>query len=174
VIRSFVVSVVALAGVAGGCDDAPPDAPLPDEQVIRSGLSAYFAGDHPTADDTANGDCFAAALLARANPQQLQVAGILDNTFHMVTELPLLSEQTAGLWVDAQFECTDFVEESARAQVEISNGAVDPAAYAACLRERVPDAQLRAAVVDTLTGNWDGPGVTALTEAQQTCAGRAF
>jgi hypothetical protein len=75
--------------------------------------------------------------------------------------------------VDAQFACVDFAEESARAQGQASHATVDEAAYADCLRELVSTDQLRAAVIDTLTGVWDSTAVARLSEAQQTCAAEA-
>lgn len=173
VIRALVVSVLVLVGVAAGCDDDQAEGPRPDPQAIRSGLAALYAGDHATAADRRDGGCFAEQLVVRATPQELRDAGVLDDTWAVVTELPVLPEDLAGKWVDAQLACVDFVAESARAQAQVSHGTIDEEAYAACLRDLVPADRLRAALVETLTGAWDGADVTRLSEAQQTCADRA-
>ena len=66
----------------------------------------------------------------------------------MVAELPPLPPEVAGKWVDAQFACTDFVEESTRAQEKVTKGRLDSEAYAACLREALTDEQIRDGMVD--------------------------
>lgn len=171
-IRAVVVSLLAVAVLGAGCDDEAPGS-TPDPATIRAGLAALYAGDHATAADRRDGDCFAAQLVVRATPQQLRDAGVLDDSWRVVRELPVLPEPLAERWVDAQFACVDFVEQSARAQAQVSHGAVDEEVYAACLRDLVSQDRLRAAVVETLTGAWDGPDVTRLSRAQATCAGRA-
>ena len=77
----------------------------------------------------------------------------------MATELPAFDEETARLWVDAQFACTDYVEESTRALVAQSKGKLDPEAYAACLREALTDDELRdgrGGVADRCVGDAGG------------------
>jgi hypothetical protein len=173
VIRAFVVSLLVLVVVASGCDDAEPGARQPDQRAIRAGLAALYAGDHATVEDRRDGRCFAGQLVVRATPQQLRDGGVLDADWGVVAELPELSAQLAGLWVDAQFACADFVEASARAQLQASHGTIDARVYADCLRDLLSPELLRAAVVGTLTGDWNGADVTRLGKAQQTCAGRA-
>ncbi len=72
--------------------------------------------------------------------------------------------------MDAQFACTDYVEESTRALVAQSKGRLDPEAYAACLREALTDDELREAVVASLTGAWETPEVNKLADAQGRCS----
>ena len=46
--------------------------------------------------------------------------------------MPVLDPELAGVWVDAQFTCVDFVEESTRALSTQSHGSLDEDAYAGC------------------------------------------
>lgn len=162
--------LTAITVLLGGCSDDEATLVEPSGDRIRSGLAALWAGDHATAGDKRAAACFAEELTARTDPEQLRRAGILDASSSVVEEMPLLDRDMAQIWVDAEWECTDFVAESARAQVAATHGKVDESAYAECLRRALPDAQLREAVVQTLTGHWDGGAVTALSRAQQTCA----
>lgn len=171
-VRAVVVSLLAVAVLGAGCDDDEAPGAAPDPEAIRAGLAALYAGDHATGQDRRDGACFAGQLVVRATPRQLRDAGVLDDTWRVVPELPVLPEPLAELWVDAQFACVDFVEQSARAQAQVSHGNVDEEVYAACLRDLVSPDRLHAAVVETLTGAWDGPEVTRLSRAQATCAGR--
>ncbi len=167
-----------LLAATAGCDDGGPaggpgassGGPDPDRDTIRSGLSSLVDGGHPTPEERADGTCFADALLDRTTPQALRDAGVLDTSYAVVTKLPRLPEGLAQTWVSAQFACTDFVEQSARAQAEISHGKVDADAYAACLHDALPAEDLRAAVVDTLTGSWDGPALARFSAAQADCS----
>ena len=158
------VGLALLASTTAGCSDTGPD-----REAIAAGLAGLFAGDHPTGRDAADGDCFADQLLDRVTPEQLQEAGVLGPSYAVVGELPRLPEELARTWVQAQFACTDFVERTAAARAGVSHGAVDPRAYAACLSGVLSDAELQAAVVDTLTGDWAGKDLARLTEAQAGC-----
>jgi hypothetical protein len=150
---------------AGGAD--------PDRDSIRAGLADAVARDQPGPDDAAEGECFASTLTGQTTPQQLQDAGVLDASYRVVEHLPKLPEDLAEVWARAQLRCTDFVERSAQAQEQISHGAVDPEAYADCLRDALTDEQLRAAVVDSLTGDWDGNDLARFSAAQGDCAARS-
>ncbi len=172
---AVLLAVLALAtGCRGSAD--PPDpgraAPEPDRAAIRAGLARSFAGDHPAAEDVHAGDCFARHFTEQVTPQELRDAGVVDSSYAVVPDLPRLPEDLATRWVDAQFRCTDFVAESARAQDQIAHGAIDTAAWSSCLRAGLSDEELRAAVVDTLTGSWDGAALGRLSAAQAAC-GRA-
>jgi hypothetical protein len=162
--------LAALLLTLGACSDDPPAPENGDGDAIRADLSAVFAGDHPEARDTANGDCFAEALTAALSNEQLRDAGVLDSSYDVVSPIPPLPEEVAEAWADAQISCTDFYEESARGQTHITKGRIDPEAYAECLRAEVSEEQVRAAVVDALTADWHGPDLAALSRGQAACA----
>lgn len=167
-----LIALVAL-GVSAACSSGgePPDDY--DAAVVRDGLAALFAGDHPEAQDAEAGACFAEAFTEGTTPEELRAAGLLDERYDVVAVLPTLAPEVAEAWADAQFACTDFVEESTRAQIKVTKGRLDPDAYAACLRGLMSDADLRAAVVETLTGQWDGEHVSRLGAAQSDCVDRS-
>lgn len=175
--RTSALLFASLVLLASGCSgpDAdrssrPGDRASPDAGALRSELAALFAGDHPTARGTRDGACFAEALMERTTPEDLQDAGVLDASYAVVPEQPPLPRYLAEVWASAQFECTDFVAESARAQVSISHGKVDGEAYAACLRDALTDEEIRAAVVESLIGTFDGVAVDRFSRAQVECA----
>lgn len=157
----------------GACQQEDPPPENGDAAQIRADLAAVFAGDHPEDRDTENGECFAGELTGRMSNEQLRDAGILDASYDVVSPIPQLSEEAAGAWADAQIACTDFVEESTRAQVKVTKGRIDTEAYAACLRAALTDEQMREAVVDSLTGDWQGADLGALGRAQSECAAEA-
>lgn len=169
----LVAAALVLSGCSGS-DDEPASAPpsssaSADLAVIQEGLVALWVGDDVTAEDTATGECFAAALTDGATPEQLWDAGILDASYAVVPVLPPLEREGAELWVDAQFECTDFVTESTRAQVAATKGKVDAAAYETCLRAALTEDQLREAAVQSVMGDFDGDAVAAFSRAQLDC-----
>jgi hypothetical protein len=168
--------LAALALALGGCqteDAEPADAPTPDRSEIRSGLASLFAGDHPGTRETTEGDCFADRLTQAVSPQQLQSAGVLDASYDVVSEPPPLPADVAAEWADAQLACSDFVEASTRAQVKVTKGDLDGALYATCLRGKMTQDQIRAAVVSSLMGDFDDAAVADLSEAQAACAQRS-
>ncbi len=168
------VLLLGLSGCSGeGQDSSTSQADAAQQAAIRDGLAAHFAGDHPDARKRDAGACFARSLTERASPDQLRDAGVLDADLDVVQELPTLPEDVAGDWAAAQLDCTDYVEESTRAQVEITKGKVDADEYAACLRAALTEDQMRAALVDTLTGDWGGVDVARLGRAQTDCADEA-
>ena len=176
-IRTCALMLAILVLLATGCSgpDADPSRSRghqtpPDADAIRSGLAALFAGDHPTSQGTRDGACFAEALMESTTPDDLQEAGVLDASYTVVPEQPPLPRGLAEVWAAAQFECTDFVSESARAQVSISHGKVDGRAYADCLRDTLTEDEIRAAVVESLTGAFDGVAVGRFSRAQDRCA----
>jgi hypothetical protein len=138
--------------------------------AARAGLAALFAGDHPGPRDRANGECFARELTSRLSIDAMRASGLLDESYAVVEDRPPLRQDVAEAWVDAQFACTDFVAESTRAQQAATKGRVDTDAYAACLRETLDEEQLKAAVVDSLVGDWQGADLLALGRAQSDCA----
>jgi len=167
--------LLAVLALAGCSDDEPDDDdPSPSRTAVEQGLTDLYAGDHATEQDTESGACFAAELVDRAGVDRLRGAGIITETGDVVAELPTFEEETARLWVDAQFACVDYVEESTRALTAQTKGTLDPEAYAACLRDALTDEELRAAVTATLTGAWDAAEVAALSDAQGRCTTEAL
>ncbi|MEV7430741.1 MULTISPECIES: hypothetical protein [unclassified Nocardioides] len=167
--------LVPLTGCTGGSEDpdgAPAPGPAGAAAEVRDGLAALYAGDHASATDTADGECFADALLAEVPVEELEAAGVLVDGSVAPTS-PALEPALAEQWVDAMFGCMDFVEESARAQVAFTKGKVDWREYAACLRDALDEDAVRDAVVGTLTGDWGSPAVAALTDAQADCSASA-
>lgn len=168
-----MLALVAVLALAGCTAEEPTPAEKGDPAAIRADLAALFAGDHPGAAETAAGECFAEELVSRTGTERLRDAGVLDASYDVVDDVPPLPEDLAGDWVDAQFACTDLVEESTRAQVKVTKGRIDTEAYAACLRAALTEDQMRAAVVDSLTGDWSGADLARLGEAQTDCAAEA-
>ena len=168
--------LAALALLLGGCQSeeaGPAEGPSPDPVEIRAALAALFAGDHPGTREETEGDCFAEKLTHAVSPQELRSAGVLDDSYDVVTEPPPLPAAVAGEWADAQLTCSDFVEASTRAQVKVTHGDLDGKAYATCLRARMTPARIRTAVVSSLMGDFDDAAVAELSEAQTTCARHA-
>ena len=168
---ALLTATLLLSLAACQQEDPPPE--NGDAAEIRADLAAVFAGDHPEDRDTENGECFADELTGLMSNEQLRDAGLLDASYDVVSPIPQLSEEAAGAWADAQIACTDFVEESTRAQVKVTKGRIDTEAYAACLRAALTDDQMRGAVVDSLTGDWQGADLGALGRAQSECAAEA-
>jgi len=165
-----LIALAALGVSATGCSsEGEPPADY-DAGAVRQGVAALFAGDHPEVQDSEAGACFAGAFTEATTPEELREVGILDERYDVVAHLPTLTPGVAEKWVDAQFACTDFVAESVRAQIKVTKGRLDPDAYAACLHGLMSDADLRAAVVESLTGQWDGEHVSRLGGAQHDCA----
>ena len=153
-----------------GADDEAPQV----DAELRDGLAALYAGDHAfAAGGQAEGRCFADALLARASPDELRAAGLVDAAGAVPDVIPELDPAFAGVFVDAQLACTDLVEASTEAQFVLSKGSLDRTAYAACLTEELDDDVQRAALVAAVTGAWDDPALAALSDAQSRCARRS-
>lgn len=164
--------VIALAGLVGCSSEGEPPSDY-DAAVVRDGLGALFAGDHADQRADEAGRCFAQELTATTTPEELRSAGVLDEGFDVVAELPTLPPEVAEEWAAAQFACTDFVEESTRAQLTVTKGRLDADAYAACLHAEMSDDDLRAAVVEGLVGDWEGVHLARLGVAQSDCADRS-
>lgn len=172
--RQVVGLLLVLFLTACGAGDARPAGDGPgDRDALHDGLAAHFAGDHPEARKQDAADCFAEELTDRTSPDRLRDAGVLDADGAVVPELPVLPEDVAVDWAAAQLACSDFVVESTRAQVDVTKGEVDARRYADCLRGALTEAELRAAVVDTLTGDWAGVDLARLGRAQTGCADEA-
>ncbi len=170
------VLLLGLSGCTGDDGSAGPSSSGPDaaqRSEIREGLAAHFAGDRPDDRKQQAADCFAEELTERRSVDQLRDTGVLDADWDVVPELPILPEDLATDWAAAQLACTDYVAESTRAQVDITKGKVDAASYADCLQGALTEVQMRAALVDTLTGDWSGVDLARLGRAQTDCADRA-
>jgi len=176
VLRSSVPTVLLLAvapfAALAACSGDDGGGSGPDRAKVDDGLAALYAGDHPSEDDSAAGACFAEQL-GDVSTQTLRDAGIVDDTGAVVADLPPLDEDLADIWVDAQLECTDFVEASTRAQEKVTKGAIDDRAYAACLAEALTDEQVHDALVATVSGSFDDPAVDRLAQAQDVCSDQA-
>jgi hypothetical protein len=174
-VRRVLCCLLVLLGPAlSACSDDPvPAAPASfDEGAVAQGLAAMYAGDRPDAEGRREGACFAEELLGSTMPAALQGGGLLDEQGLVATEVPVLEEPLAGRVADAQLACTDFLADAAAAQVSISKGDLDRAAYERCLRDALPPEDVRAGVVASLQGLWDDPALTAITDAQGKCAER--
>ena len=160
--------------LASGCTDERTEPPPPpadtSETQLRDGLSALWTGDNPTTEDTAAADCFAREFLDRPTIDQLRTTGIITEAEAVVTALPILDPELAGIWVDAQFACVSYIEGSTRAVSAQSRGTLNEEAYAACLREDLTDDQIRTALVSGLSGNPDAAALDVLSQAQAECA----
>ena len=164
-----VAIALALTGCSGDSDDDPGAEPTaPTAAEVRPALVALWAGSDADGD-TATGECFADALLARLDPAELVEAGVLDVEGAAAPDQPRLDPETAAAWVDAQFECSDFVAESTRALTAQTKGKLDGRGYARCLRSALSEQELRDAVEQSLQGRFDDPAVTRLSRAQRTC-----
>ncbi len=180
-LSSLVATAAALLLLAGCSDDAEPEAaptPTPDAQVepgaattYEAGLARLYVGDSTDPQEQLDGACFAAALLERLDTDALTEAGIITPQGRVTRTLPVFDEATATVWADAQLSCVDYVEASTRALLTQRRGDLDAEAYAACLRDALSAEEVRAALVQTLSGGFDSPEVAALATAQVTCAG---
>lgn len=163
--------------VACSGDDDPGQAQPRDDaatEQVRSELVAFFAGDHSGEDSTEVGECFADDLLDHVSPEELRTGGALTADNEVNLEGTRLSETVATAWTDAQFACTDFVEESTKAQVALSKGKLDTDVYAACLADRLDETTIREATVAALMADWAEPAVEEMTVAQSVCAKTAL
>lgn len=166
VLAVALAATLLLSSCSGGDSSEEPDRARVDE-----GLAALYAGDHPSEEDAAAGECFAHEL-SDVTVAQLRDAGVVDGSDRVVTDLPPLDQGLAETWVDAQLACVDFVEASTRAQQRITKGKIDAEAYADCLRDALTDDELHQALVATVRAAFDDPSVNRLAQAQDTCAAR--
>jgi hypothetical protein len=181
-LTSLVVAAVVVVVVAGCSGDdrgdgVPPPSAAPSSAVPAEGsavtddLVALYVGDSPDPQDRSDGRCFADELQSRLDPAQLTAAGIVGADGEVVDVLPVFDPATAESWVDAQLACVDYVEVSTRALLTQTRGGLDAEAYADCLRGALTDTEVRAALVQTLSGGFDSPEVAALADAQAACVG---
>jgi hypothetical protein len=167
------LAAALLLTACSGDEPSDEEGAGPDRTVVEEGLAALFAGDHASERDGESGACFAEELVDRAGVERLTEAGVLADDGRVVEALPTFDEETAGLWVDAQLACVDYVEESTEALAAQTKGELDREVYAACLRDAITDGAIREAMVATLMGRFDAPAVTTLSDAQVGCRGSA-
>lgn len=170
-----VVLTACTAGdVSGGDTTAPADEPsassTADPAAVRDALAAAFAGDQPGPAAEEEGGCFADRLLEAATVAELEEAGVVDGTGAVAPAFPALERPLAEKVVDAQLACTDFVADSSQAGLYVTKGRLARQAYAACLRQALPDEAVRAAVLAAVMGRWDDPAVSGLSRNQARCA----
>lgn len=178
-----VAATLLLCVGASGCssDDGPAGSPTTPSTPTATGstgstaerteaLAALYADDSTSPEDVVEARCFAEAFQQRLDQDALSAAGILGPDGAVVDVLPVFDEATAGAWVDAQLSCVDYVEASTRAMTTQSRGGLDAEAYATCLRAALSDEEVRAALVQTLSGGFDSPEVATLAQAQADCA----
>jgi len=158
----------------GGRSDQERSSAAPAPDTVREGLAVLYAGDAPTPEVLAEGECFAAALTDRLTLDELVDAELVQDDGQVVASAPVLDADVAGAWVDSVESCAPFVEVSTRALATQSKGRLDETSYAACLEDALDPAQVRAALVATLTGRFDTPDVQALSAAQADCAQQAL
>ncbi|WP_370248421.1 hypothetical protein [Nocardioides sp.] len=154
-----------------GCDagSAPPST-----DDVRAGLVRLYEADDAVTDEIADqAGCFADALLADLGVEGLADAGIIEDG-RVVTSLPVLPEDDAAAWVDAQGGCVSYTDAAGLALSAQSKGRLDVAAFTRCFEAAVSPAQVRAAQIAALTAALGDPAVTALTDAQATCARAAL
>ena len=165
--------LVAAGSGLFACSDAgkdPQGSRDSHDPAVRRQLVALFAGDHPGSDSTRVGECFADHLLDEVTTEQLESGGVLDRAGRANKEITNLDRPVAEAWTDAQIACTDFVEESTKAQVSISKGTIDQTAYAACLTDRLDEETIRAATIAALMADWDDKALADLSVAQSMCS----
>ncbi len=171
-----VVLSVALGACAGdtdpGLQPTPPSETGPSaapDTARTAALAKLYIGKSVEPLDRREGRCFARALEQRLDEDALIEAGLIGPG-GVVTRTPVFDKDTAGVWVDAQLSCVDYVDASTRALLTQTRGDLDPEAYATCLRTTLTEGEIRAALVETLSNGFDSPEVAALAEAQSTCS----
>ncbi len=164
----LLLTATALASCSGS--DSVPAPAWYDEDALAADLAGMYAGDHPDVEDRREGACFAEELLGSTVPATLQEGGLLGADGRVAREVPVLDAELAGSVADAQLACTDFVDDATAAQVSLSKGDLDRAAYSRCLRDALPAREVRAGVVASLQGLWDDPALSTMTDAQTACA----
>ena len=173
--------VMSLVLALGGCQSSGSDADAgsgdgPDADPAAS-VPAWRRSSPVTTPEpgrTPRGTCFAEELTASRSPRSsCGRPGCSTRRTTSSTSLPPLPEDVAGDWADAQLACADFVEASTRAQVKVTKGDLDGEAYAACLRQKLTDDEIRAAVAASLSGDFDAAEVSALSTAQAARSSRS-
>jgi hypothetical protein len=178
VVRLLAVPlVVPLLGLAACSGEAPAADPGPSADPARSAaresLVQVFAGDQPTEQGLAEGECFADELLADVTPGDLQEYGVLDQDYAVVAGRGSLPPGLAKPWAESQLHCVSFLEASTRAQRAATKGRLDAPAYRSCLADAVDEAQALEGTTAALQGEWGDPALARLGSAQSACAGRA-
>ena len=152
----------------GACDD--DRAPRFSAARAHHDLAEVYAGDHPSARDLSDADCFADHLLGTAGAARLVRAGVLAPDGSSARDLHQLDRTTAGLWADAELACVDFRRSLARAASSVGHHGVTADEAYRCLQQSLSDTQLRDSIAAALMGRMDDPAVTRLSQAQSRCA----
>lgn len=169
----LLLVAITLPGLAACAGEADAETvPAGSEPEVRSALVDLYAGADDAGGQRAADDaeCFADGLLERVTPAQLRDGGVLDASYEPRAEVATLDRTVAEAWTAAQMACTDFVEESTRAQEALTKGRLDADAYATCLEGRLDEATIRDASVSTLMARWDDPAVGEMSVAQSECS----
>jgi hypothetical protein len=168
----LLLVAITMPGLAACAGEAEAETVPATRAEVRSTLVGLYAGgesaDSGADDETA--ECFADALLERVTPAELRDGGVLDASYEPRDLVGELDRTVAEAWTAAQMSCTDFVEESTRAQEALTKGRLDADAYATCLEGRLDDATIRDASVSTLMARWDDPAVGEMSVAQSECS----
>ncbi len=175
---SALATLVVLT--VGACDSAEPGptgrpgrpgrpGPSSAAPAVLDGVAALYAGDDPAPEERDEAACFADALLARLDPDELAAAGIVVEGA-VAPVLPVLDEPTARTWVAAQARAsTSSTSRPAPSAPRARAGSTPRRTPAACATALTAD-EVDAALVNTLTGRFDTPEVAALGRAQADCA----
>lgn len=160
--------LLACSPTAGG---PPPAGEAGEAEVaeVAEEMAGLFTRLSPGSAQAA--ECFGAALAAERSAGQLRAAGLLDADGTAPDRMPTLPRDDAAAWVDAWFGCVDYVEVAAAAQQK-ATPRLDVRAFERCLDERLPDATLREAATDGLSGETGSSAVRRLGQTQFTCARR--
>ncbi|WP_107774029.1 hypothetical protein [Nocardioides sediminis] len=161
-----------LAACAGEAEAETVPAGAGSRAEVRSALVSLYAANAAGDDsgDDRDAECFADGVLERVTPAQLRDGGVLDASYEPRAEIATLDRTVAEAWTAAQMSCTDFVEESTRAQEALTKGRLDADAYATCLEGRLDEATIHDASVSTLMARWDDPAVGEMSVAQSECS----
>lgn len=166
------ITLPGLAACGGEAEAETVPADAGSKPEVRSALVDLYAGADDAGGQRAADDaeCFADGLLERVTPAQLRDGGVLDASYEPRAEVATLDRTVAEAWTAAQMSCTDFVEESTRAQEALTKGRLDADAYATCLEGRLDEETIRDASVSTLMARWDDPAVGEMSVAQSECS----
>ncbi len=164
--RAGVVVLLCLFVPACGEEDDG----RPSEGAIIGELAGLFDKASPGTPGAAG--CVGEKLVDKYTLDELVDAKLLTPQFHAPADMPRhLRPRVAEAWVKASTSCVDYVEAAAVTYGEGIDG-FDQSAFRECVRERVDDAGVHTALVDTYTGNTTSEAVVALSTVLLDCADR--
>ena len=172
-LAALAVCVLALSGCGKSADGAKPSddgssSVKPNGLYIRGDLVKMFAGKNPTKHQTEDAQCMTDKVLQARTYQDLQKAGVLDDTFHVPPHRPFLDDTNAQIFAKAQDTCVNWYSQTTR-HARSEHRRLDSAAFLACLKRDVTKDEIHLATVDYLTGHWQSDASKALTKKQDTC-----